>query len=195
MDNRSATAIFLVYSTHPMTKTKSLLAAALTSLVLVGGGCTSTQTSEYSAGPFAAVATQTIDDQVQVTIETTRGAKAEDFYDESKLPMAAEAFYAEDPTAGLGKPTKTYADEDGDMNRLYAVKGGSLATIEIDGDPLSIVEYRPDNLLASDFLSADLREQLPASGTAFVVVHAFADDEDILFIVELKDGKVMTVSP
>ncbi len=182
-----------------MTNTKTLLAAALMSLVLVGAGCTPTSettTERPSSGPFASISTEKKDTgEVTVIVATRADAKAEDFYDAAKLPLDAATFYSDDPTKGLGKPTKTYDDEDGDTNRLYAVKGGSLATIELDGDELAIVEYRPDALMAADFLAADLMKYVPAAGDVFLIVRNKGAEDDILFLVEVKDGKVLTVSP
>lgn len=182
-----------------MTKTKSLLAVALTSLAFIGAGCTPTSettTVRPMSGPFASVSTEKAEGEViTVTFETRADAAPEDFYDASKLPMDAATFYSDNPTKGLGAATKTYDDEDGDTNRLYAVKGGSLATIELDGDEFAIVEYRPDALMAADFLKPELMEYVPAAGEAFLVVLNQGDTDDILFLVDVKDGKVVTVSP
>lgn len=182
-----------------MTNIKTLFAAALTSLVFVGAGCApapETTTERPTSGPFASVSTEKKETgEVTVILATRANAKAADFYDASKLPMAGETFYSDNPLQGLGEPFKTYDDEDGDANRLYKVTGGALATIEMDGDPLSIVEYRPDALMAADFLNADVMKYVPVVGDVFLIVQNQETKEDILFLVEVKDGKVLTVSP
>lgn len=174
----------------------ALVAAAF---LFVGAGCTptSTKTSQtLSSGPFASVSSETHEDGTLVVTLNTRGeATSEDFYDVSKLPMPADNFYSDDPVSGLGEPARTYKDEDGDTNRLYTVKGGVIAAIETDGDPLSIVEYRPDDLAAADFLKPEVMAQLPATGAPFVRVLNDGDENDILFLVDIKDGKVVSVSP
>lgn len=182
-----------------MTKTKTLLAAAMTALVFAGAGCvpsSETTTVRPASGPFASISTEVAEGETTtITFATRADVVPGDFYDAAKLPMAAADFYGDNPIKGLGEPTRTYQDEDGDTNRLYAVKGGSLATIELDGDELAIVEYRPDNLMAADFLKPELMEYVPATGEAFLVVLNQGDEDNILFLVDVMDGKVVSVSP
>lgn len=177
----------------------SRFTVAAAALVFVGAGCAASPTTEtrsLSSGPFVSVTNETYaDGSMMVTLDTRASATASDFYDTSKLPMPAVDFYSENPVAGLGAAVRTYDDEDGDANRLFSVKGGSLATIEIDGDENAIVEYRPDSLAASAFLSADVMTHVPASGEVFLRVLNEGDEDDILFLVDIKDGTVVSISP
>lgn len=177
----------------------SRLAIIAATLVFVGAGCAPApaKTSQaLSSGPFASVSKEMQADGTLIVTLNTRGkAKAGDFYDASKLPMDADLFYSEDPFKGLEDPDKTFKDEDGDTNRLYEVKEGSLAAVEMDGDPLAIVEYRPDNLAVADFLKPEVVAQLPAAGASFLRVLNDGDENDILLIVDVKDGKVVSISP
>lgn len=172
------------------------LAAVLSAVALMGTGCTSAPGTPVASGAIASVDKETQQGgQVLVTLSTRGNAVPSDLYDATKLPMSAAQFYGDNPVAGLNSPTSIYQDEDGDTNRLYVVKGGALATIETDGDPLSIVEFRPDDLKAADFLSADVMAHVPLTGDVLLNVLNDGDKNDILFLVTIKDGKVVSVSP